>query len=62
MVRNIVGCQLSLIQKPQQAIKDFQEIIKMALKQKTFSPAPPQGLYLKQINYPQSLDKFPLKI
>lgn len=62
MVRNIVGCQLHLIQKSQSPLKEFQTIIRARNLQKIFTPAPPQGLYLKQIKYPSSLDKFSLKI
>lgn len=62
MVRNIVGCQLYLLQKTEDPLKEFKKIITLTKTQKIFQPAPPQGLYLKQINYPESLDKFPLKI
>lgn len=62
MVRNIVGCQLYLVQKTVKPLEEFKKIINLAKTQKIFPSAPPQGLYLKQINYPQSLDKFPLKI
>ncbi len=62
MVRNIVGCQLYLIQKKSEPLKHLQSIIEQASTQKIFAPAPPQGLYLRKINYPASLDKFPLKI
>ncbi len=62
MVRNIVGCQMYLAQKTSEPLIGFKDIIRLAKTQKIFAPAPPQGLYLKQINYPASLDKLALKI
>lgn len=62
MVRNIVGCQLYLVEKTTDPVKALKDIMTSSKRQKIFCPAPPQGLYLQQINYPQSLDKFPLKI
>lgn len=62
MVRNIVGCQLHLMQKSEQAKKDLISIIAAKNTQKYFALAPPEGLYLQDINYPQNLDRLDLKI
>lgn len=56
MVRNIVGTQLLLEQKglPPETMK---EILKAKDRQKAGPPAPPQGLFLMKVYYPQNLDK-----
>lgn len=62
MVRNIVGCQLHLLQKSDCAKTEIIKIIESKNKQKYFALAPPEGLYLQDISYPQDLDKLDLKI
>ena len=55
MVRNIVGTSLMLEQKGLDPSK-MQEILAAQDRMKAGPPAPPQGLYLMRVYYPQDLD------
>ena len=55
MVRNIVGTQLDLFMKGQ-PIEKMDEILKALDRTKAGTTAPPQGLFLKKVYYPQELD------
>ena len=61
MVRNIVGTQLHLVKKGLPAHL-FQEIIEQRDRSAAFESAPPQGLALYSIQYPEELDNKCLKL
>lgn len=56
MVRNIVGTQLMMERRGEDP-KKLSEIIDLKDRNKAGPPAPPQGLYLWKVYYPQELDK-----
>ena len=56
MVRNLVGTQLALMNRPQGASL-LEEILHARDRKKAFKTAPPQGLFLNYVSYPPSLDK-----
>jgi tRNA pseudouridine38-40 synthase len=56
MVRNIVGTQL-MMERRREKIEKMNEIIDLRDRNKAGPPAPPQGLYLWKVYYPQELDK-----
>ena len=56
MVRNIVGTMVDLYIKGQ-PIEKMDEIIKALSRQRAGPTAPPQGLSLVKVYYPQTLDK-----
>lgn len=56
MVRNIVGTQLDLMQK-RRPIEQIEQILEYKDRQKAGPAAPPQGLFLSRVYYPQDLDK-----
>jgi tRNA pseudouridine38-40 synthase len=55
MVRNIVGTQVDLCVKAQ-PIEKIDEIIKIKDRSEGGATAAPQGLYLRKVYYPRSLD------
>lgn len=61
MVRNIIGTQLDLL-KSGQDIEKIDEIIKAKDRRQAGTTAPPQGLYLAKVYYPEELDKQCCKI
>jgi tRNA pseudouridine38-40 synthase len=60
MVRNIVGTQLAL-EKEGQPPENMREIINAQDRQKASKTADPEGLYLVDVKYPQTLDNKCLK-
>ncbi len=56
MVRNIAGSQIGLLgrESPEQ---DFLQILKSRDRRKALRPAPPCGLYLKEVFYPPELER-----
>ena len=56
MVRNIVGAQVEIL-KQGTSVGKFQEILKSKDRSCAFSPAASCGLYLKEVFYPQALDR-----
>lgn len=61
MVRNIVGTQLFLWKKGLKP-SEMGEILKKMDRKMAGPPAPPQGLFLYKVYYPQDLDKQCLEI
>jgi tRNA pseudouridine38-40 synthase len=55
MVRNIVGTQMFL-EKKDLSPDTLREILLSQDRVKAWAPAPPQGLYLMRVYYPQDLD------
>lgn len=55
MVRNLVGTMTMLERKGRQA-SEMTEILKAEDRTKAGAPAPPQGLFLYKVYYPQELD------
>ena len=56
MVRNLVGTQLQLM-KEKECVQRFQYILKAKDRKKALKTIPAQGLFLRRIYYPLSLDK-----
>ena len=55
MVRNMVGTMVK-IQENQAPSEDLKEILSSRDRKRAAAPAPPQGLFLSSVQYPQSLD------
>ncbi len=55
MVRNMVGTMVNLLEL-QQPTEKLQEILQARDRSLAAAPAPPQGLFLSSVQYPQSLD------
>lgn len=60
MVRNVVGTQLAL-EKAGQPPEKMKEILEARNRQMALKTADPEGLYLVEVKYPQTLDKKCLK-
>ena len=56
MVRIIVGTQVEIL-KQGLSVSGFQAILESQDRKKAFSPAESSGLYLKEVFYPESLDR-----
>lgn len=56
MVRNIVGCQQTMARKGLEA-EYIQDIIAAQDRNKSGQTAPPQGLFLWKVYYPENIDK-----
>ena len=56
MARNIVGTSLELLSF-EQSTQKLQQILKAKDRKQALKTAPSQGLYLKEVSYPSSLDK-----
>ena len=56
MVRNLVGTQLALMNRPQ-STRLLKEILNAQDRKRAFKTAPAQGLFLNHVSYPPSLDK-----
>jgi len=55
MIRNVVGT-LILLNKEGQKPERMREIIAFLDRRRAGPTAPPQGLFLSQVNYPESID------
>jgi tRNA pseudouridine38-40 synthase len=55
MVRNIVGTLIDLNQEQERPEK-FHEILGMLDRRKAGPTAPPEGLFLYRVNYPEAID------
>jgi len=60
MVRNLVGTMLTLEKQGTNPLK-FKEILKSCDRKKALKTASPEGLYLIEVKYPQTLDNKCLK-
>lgn len=65
MVRNIVGAQAEILRRdfslPESSQK-FQDILERKQRSFAFSPSPPEGLYLKEVFYPPSIEKLCIRL
>ena len=61
MVRNMVGSQIDLL-KCENPAKNLENIIKSKDRRKALGKAPSQGLYLKEVFYPSTLDRKCLRL
>ncbi len=55
MVRNMVGTMVNLLEFQDPAAR-LRELLQARDRTQTAAPAPPQGLFLSSVQYPQSLD------
>ena len=65
MIRNIVGTQVEILRRGfslSEATQKFQGILKNKKRTLAFSSAPSEGLYLKEVFYPPSIEKLCIRL